>query len=81
MRQQQYVITLHADEEMDEDNLMLVDIEQAIYTGEVLERQKDRATGEWKYRICGFSADDQLIEVVAKLGVTEKVVIITVYAC
>ncbi len=62
-------------------NLMLVDIEQAIYTGEILERQKDRETGEWKYRIRGFSADDDPIEVIAKLGVTEKVIIITVYAC
>jgi Domain of unknown function (DUF4258) len=55
-------------------------LNQAILTGEILERQKDRDTDEWKYIICGFSMDGDPIEVVAKLGVSGKVVIITVYA-
>ena len=80
IRQQQYVMTLHADEEMADDNLMLADVEEAILTGEILERQKDIDRDEWKYRISGFSIDGAPVEVVAKLGVTGKVVIITVYA-
>ncbi len=39
--QQQYIMTIHADEEMDEDNLMLADVEQAILTGEILECQNE----------------------------------------
>ena len=78
--QQQYVMTIHADEEMDDDNLMLDDIEQAILTGEILERQKDRATAERKYRIRGYSTDSNLVEVIVKLGLSGKVIIITVYA-
>ena len=60
--QQQYVMTIHVDEEMDDDNLMLDDVEQAILTGEILERQKDRATAERKYRIRGYSTDGDLVE-------------------
>ncbi len=78
--QQQYVMTIHADEEMDDDNLMLDDVEQAILTGEILERQKDRSTAERKYRIRGYSTDGNLVEVIVKLGLSGKVIIITVYA-
>lgn len=77
---QEYVITIHADEEMDNDNLMLTDVEQAILTGEIIERQKDRTTAERKYRIQGYSTDGDLIEVVVKLGLSGKIIIITVYA-
>ena len=56
-------MTIHADEEMDDDNLMLDDIEQAILTGEILERQKDQATAERKYRIGGYSTVGNLVEV------------------
>ncbi|NET61132.1 MAG: DUF4258 domain-containing protein [Symploca sp. SIO2E6] len=77
---QEYVITLHADEEMDDDNLMLTDVEQAILTGEIIERQQDRTTAERKYRIQGYSTDGDLIEVIVKLGLSGKVIIITVYA-
>lgn len=80
-RDQQYIVTLHADEEMDDDNLCLNDLERAINTGQILERQRDKNTGEWKYRICGLSIEGDSIEIIAKLGVTGKVVIITVYAC
>ncbi|NEN95578.1 MAG: DUF4258 domain-containing protein [Moorea sp. SIO1F2] len=77
---QQYVMTIHADEEMDDDNLMLADVEQAILTGEIIERQKDRATAEYKYRIQGYSTDGDPVEVIVKLGSSGKVIIITVYA-
>jgi len=38
-------MTLHADEEMDRDELTIEDIECAILTGEVVERQRDRHEG------------------------------------
>jgi uncharacterized DUF497 family protein len=77
--QRLYVMTLHAEEEMEDDGLSILDIEQSIFTGEILECQKDRNTGESKYRIKGSTLDGDLIEVVVKLGATGKVVIITVY--
>ncbi len=78
--QQAYVMTIHADEEMDDDNLMLADVEQAILVGRIVERQEDKVTAEQKYRIRGDSIDGDPIEVIVKLGVSGNVIIITVYA-
>ena len=74
-----YVMTVHADEEMDDDSLSILDIEQVILTGEIVERQHDRNTGDWKYLINGQTDDNISVIVVAKLSPTDKVVIITVY--
>ncbi|MGH2416414.1 MAG: DUF4258 domain-containing protein [Microcystaceae cyanobacterium] len=46
-------MTLHADEEMEADGLSIIDIEQVIFTGQIIERQHDRLTAESKYRIRG----------------------------
>ena len=74
-----YVITIHAEEEMEDDDLSILDVEHVILTGEIIERQQDQETGEWKYLIAGQTlADDPLI-VVAKLALTGTLVIITVY--
>ncbi|MFP4121447.1 DUF4258 domain-containing protein [Coleofasciculus sp.] len=79
IRSQKYVMTLHAEEEMSEDTLTVYDIEQGILTGEILERQKDRATAESKYCIRGTTLDGGEVELIAKLSPTGKLVIITVY--
>lgn len=64
---------------MASDDLSIFDVERGILTGKITERQKDRITGEWKYLIEGKTiAGDSLI-VVARSGVTGKLVIITVY--
>ena len=44
-----------------------------------MERQKDRDTGEWKYLIEGKTLAGDVLVVVAKLSITGKLVIITVY--
>ena len=53
VRQRQYVMTLHAEEEMDDDGLTIFDVERGILTGEILERQRDRLSGESKFRMRG----------------------------
>lgn len=53
IRLRQYVMTIHADEEMDDDDLTIFDVENAILTGTVIERQKDRKTKEAKYLVRG----------------------------
>ena len=55
-------------------------VERGILTGAVLEKQKDKATGEWKYRVKGESLSGEKIEVIAKISPTGKLVVITVYA-
>ncbi|HFD39089.1 MAG TPA: DUF4258 domain-containing protein [Anaerolineae bacterium] len=79
IRTRQYVMTLHADEEMDDDNLSIFDVERGILTGQIIERQENHTTAEWKYLVEGETTSGDLIVVVAKLSVTGKLVIITVY--
>lgn len=44
IRTREYVMTLHAEEEMNEDNLAIYDIESAILTGEIIGRLKNEVT-------------------------------------
>jgi hypothetical protein len=79
IRLRQYVMTLHAEEEMTDDDFSIHDVESGILTGEILECQKDQATAESKYRIQGEAVMGEPIEIIAKLSLSGKVVIITVY--
>ena len=79
IRSRQYIMTLHAEEEMDDDELTIFDVERAILTGEIVERQKEHKIGEWKYLIKGYTLTDNKIIVVSKLSITGKLVIITVF--
>lgn len=79
IRRRKYIMSIHAEEEMNDDDLSIFDVEGCILTGKILERQKDKVTAEWKYRINGQSLSGGEVEVVAKLGPTGKLVIITVY--
>lgn len=75
----QYAMTLHAAEEMDDDELTIFDVERVILTGAIIERQEDHVTGEWKYLVAGRSIDGDRVELAAKTSVMDKLVIITVY--
>ena len=79
VRQRQYVVTLHAEEEMSDDNLSIFDVERSLLTGEIVERQKDVVTGEWKYLVKGDTVAGDEMMTVAKISPTGKLVIITVY--
>jgi hypothetical protein len=75
-----YVMTLHAEEEKDADELSIMDVEHCVLGGDVTERQRDAHTAEVKYRIVGRSMNGRPMEVICKIGPTDKLVIITVYA-
>jgi len=79
VRTRQYVMTLHAEEEMDSDGLTIFDVEHGLLTGEIIERQKDKKTGEWKYLVEGQTLEDRPVIVSTKLSPTDKLVIITLY--
>ena len=80
IREQRYVMTLHAEEEMDADELSIFDIESVILKGEVVERQRDEDRGDWKYLISGPSLDSAPVIVVVRLRPDTKAIIITVFA-
>lgn len=79
IRTRQYVMTIHADEEMDEDELSIFDVESVILSGKIIERQKDQGTGEWKYLVKGESLAGKSVVTVTKIGPTGKMILITVY--
>ena len=74
-------MTTHADEEADADDFSVFDVESAILTGKIAERQKESETGEWKYVISGEAVDGKPLSVVAKFGTSGQMLyILTVYA-
>jgi hypothetical protein len=72
-------MSLHAEEEMNDDELSIFDVERVILTGKIIERQKEEATAEWKYLVQGQSIEGDNVIVAAKLSLTGKLVFITVY--
>jgi hypothetical protein len=80
IRNRQYVMTVHAWEELDSDGLSVFDVENAILSGRIAERQTDQPWGDRKYVVRGRPLEgDGAVVVVAKLGPTGDLVILTVY--
>jgi hypothetical protein len=76
-----YVVSAHAAEELDDDDLSILDLENIILTGEITERQRNAQTREVKCVIAGAALDGSAAEAVVKLGPTGKLIVITVYLC
>lgn len=79
VRTRQYVMTVHAEDEMDEDGLTIFDVESVILSGKIIERQKDQNTGEWKYLVKGESLAGESIVTVARISPTGKLAFVTVF--
>ncbi len=74
-----YTMTQHATEEAWEDNVLMTSIERTILTGEIVERQIDRRTGEIKYVLRSPEFSLNPLELVVKFGPVGELFIITVY--
>lgn len=79
VHESEYVATTHAQEAMEDDELTIFDVERCLLTGRIVERQRDRQRGEWKYLVQGQTLDGSAMVVVAKIGPTGRLVILTVY--
>ena len=79
IRRRQYVVSLHARREMNEDDLTIYDVEHAILSGKILERQRDFETNEAKFLVHGQTVAGVDVEVIVKISPTGKLVVITVY--
>lgn len=79
VRERKYIITLHALEEIGEDDVLNEDIENAILNGQIVERQIDGATKERKYALTGTDVAGKPVGVVLKMGSIGKVIVLTVY--
>lgn len=74
-----YVVSIHAAEELDDDNITIFDLENIILSGEIIERQRDTRTREVKCVVRGLTLDERHAETVVKIGPTGKLFVITVY--
>ena len=73
------VVSIHAAEELDDDNITILDLENIILTGKIIERQRDPRTREVKCVVRGVTLDERHAETVVKIGPTGKLFVITAY--
>ena len=76
-----YVVSTHAADELEDDNLTILDLENIVLTGQIIERQRDRATHDVKCVIQGSTREGAAAQVVAKVSRSGRLVVITVYCC
>ena len=79
VRSLNYVVSIHAAEELDDDNITILDLENIILSGEIIERQRDTRTREVKCVVRGLTLDERHAETVVKIGPTGKLFVITTY--
>ena len=73
-------MTVHAMEEMAEDNLDILDIEHSFLNGQVARTEKGDRRGT-KYVVEGLALDEQTaVGIVGRFTTTGRYLIITVYA-
>ena len=79
IRSLNYAVSIHAAEKLDDDNLTILDLENIILTGAIVERQRDRLTREVKYVVRGHTLSDIPVETVVKIAPEGNLFVITVY--
>ena len=74
-----YDLTIHAVEEMAEDDLDLLDIEHAVLNGQVVRRHKRDPRGT-KYTVQGLALDgERTVGIVGRFHAINRFLIITIY--
>jgi hypothetical protein len=79
IRSLNYAVSIHAAEELDDDNLTIFELENTILTGAILARQRDRQTRQAKFVVRGQTLFDSPAEAVAKIAPDGTLFVITVY--
>jgi hypothetical protein len=79
VRRREYVMTIHAEEEMDDDALTVLDVESSVLTGRIVERQRDARRREWKHVVLGAGLDGSPVGIVGRLSPTGRLIIHTTY--
>ncbi|MDZ7304591.1 MAG: DUF4258 domain-containing protein [candidate division KSB1 bacterium] len=73
-----YELTSHAKLEMQDDGFSIEDVKHGIYSGRIVERQRDPFTST-KYCVRGKAADGRKIQLVCRLTELGYLRIITVF--
>ena len=79
IRDGQYLVPFHAANELDDDEISILDVENIILAGNIIQRQRDSQTREPKYVIRGKTLASEAACCVVKTGPTGEVVLITAW--
>lgn len=74
-----YVVSFHAAEELEDDNLTILDLEHIILTGKIAEYQRDTRTREVKCVVRGLTHQEHYAETVVKIAPLGNLYVITTY--
>ena len=74
-----FVVTLHALDEMAEDDVLVEEAVDAVLLGSIVEAQTDQTTREKKFVVNGPDHAGRPLGVVVKIGASGKLVVLTVY--
>ena len=74
-----YALSIHAAEELEDDNLTILDFENIVLTGAIVERQRDRQTREIKYMVRGNTLSGVPAEAVVKIAAVGNLFALSVY--
>jgi Domain of unknown function (DUF4258) len=79
IRSLSYSVSVHATDELDDDNLSILDLESIVLSGTIVERQRDQSSRETKYVVHGTTLTGEQAECVVKIGPAGRLFVITVY--
>ena len=79
IRDQEYDISIHANEEMSRDELISIDIENAVLTGRITKRFTKEARGT-RYEVTGQALDGRPVAVICRILGNSWLRIVTVFA-
>lgn len=74
-----YGLTIHALEELENDDLTGEDLEAILLSGQIVQRQRDEQTGDLKYVIRGPCLTGEAALAVVKLGESRRILVLTVF--
>ncbi len=74
----EYFFSIHALEELENDDFTTDDAVHAILNGEIIEKLTYDIRGT-RYVVCGNALDERLLEVVCRFHPTSKLLVITCY--
>jgi hypothetical protein len=74
-----FLVTIHALDEMAEDDVLVEEAIHAVILGFIVEAQTDQSTREKKYVVNGPDHQGRTLGVVVKIGASGKLVVLTVY--
>lgn len=79
VREERYQVSVHANEEMSNDELAAIDVENVVLTGKITKRFTKEARGT-RYEVTGQALDGRPVAVICRIIGNNWLRIVTVFA-